>query len=278
MKSSEIIIFFPSIEKGGADKNLFMVSNFLAKKLDKVSIITCSNTYKTKFKNINYIGPNSNMFDNLGRGLKTLIAIYYLIKVILIKKKLLVLSFQSNILSILVCKIFSVKIITRSNSFPNDWTNSFLKKTIFKVFYNFADKIIVNSLQVKKKFKKIYNLNSVHIYNPIDKLKILSLSKYKIGKIYKLKDSLKIIMVGRLSKEKDHITFLRSLKILSEKVKLESVILGSGNQKNIINNTIYRFKLEKKVKMVSYKNNPYPYIKKSNILVLSSLHEGLPMF
>ena len=32
----------------------------------------------------------------------------------------------------------------------------------------------------------------------------------------------------------------------------------------------------KKVKMVSYKNNPYPYIKQSNILVLSSLHEGLP--
>ena len=95
MKSSEIIIFSFD-EKGGADKNLFMVSNFF-KKLDKVNIITCSNTYKTKFKNINYIGPNSNMFDNLGRGLKTLIAIYYLIKVILIKKKLLVLSFQSNI-------------------------------------------------------------------------------------------------------------------------------------------------------------------------------------
>ena len=50
MKSSEIIIFFPSIEKGGADKNLFMISNFLAKKLDKVSILTCSNKHKIKFK------------------------------------------------------------------------------------------------------------------------------------------------------------------------------------------------------------------------------------
>ena len=276
MKSSEIIIFFPSIEKGGADNNLFTVSNFLAKKLDKVSILTCSRKYKARFKNIKYVGPNSNFFDNLGRGLKTLITLYYLIKVILIKKRLLVLSFQSNILSILVCKIFSVKIITRSNSFPNDWTNSFIKKSIFKIFYNFADKIIVNSLQVKKKFKKFYNLNSIHIYNPIDRLKILSLSKNKIRKIYKFKDSLKIIMVGRLSKEKDHITFLKSLKILSEKVKLESVILGSGNQKNVIKNTIYKYKLDKKIKMVSYKNNPYPYIKQSDILVLCSLHEGLP--
>ena len=276
MKSSEIIIFFPSIEKGGADNNLFMISNFLAKKLDNVSILTCSIKHKTKFKNIKYIGPNSNIFDNLGRGLKTIIALYYLIKVIIIKKKILVLSFQSNILSILICKIFSIKIITRSNSFPNDWTNSFLKKWIFKVFYNLADKIIVNSLQVKKKFKKIYNLNSIHIYNPIDKSKILSLSKKKIGKIYKLKNSLKIIMVGRLSKEKDHVTFLKCLKILSNKINLESIILGSGNQKDKIKKTIYKYKLEKKVKMVSYKNNPYPYIKKSNILVLCSLHEGLP--
>ena len=87
MKSSEIIIFFPSIEKGGADNNLFMISNFLAEKLDKVSILTCSSKHKAKFKNIKYIGPNSNIFDNLGRGLKTIIALYYLIKVIIIKKK-----------------------------------------------------------------------------------------------------------------------------------------------------------------------------------------------
>ncbi len=276
MKSSEIIIFFPSIEKGGADKNLFMISNFLAQKLDKVSILTCSNKHKAKFKNLDYIGPNSNIFNNFGRGLKTLISLYYLIKVILIKKKILVLSFQSNILSIIICKIFLVKIITRSNSFPNDWTNSILKKWLFKIFYNFADKIIVNSLEVKKKFKKIYNLNSIHIYNPIDKSKILSLSKNKIGKLYKSKNSLKIIMVGRLSKEKDHITFLKCLKILTEKIKLESVILGSGNQKDLIKKTIYEYKLDKKVKMISHKNNPYPYIKQSNILVLCSLHEGLP--
>ena len=276
MKSSEIIIFFPSIEKGGADKNLFMISNFLAKKLDKVSILTCSKKHKAKFKNLKYIGPNSNIFDNVGRGIKTLVSIFYLIKVILRKKRILVLSFQSNIFSIIICKIFSVKIITRSNSFPDDWTNSILKKWLFKIFYNFADKIIVNSLQVKNKFKKIYNLNSIHIYNPIDKSKILSLSKNKIGKLYKSKNSLKIIMVGRLSKEKDHITFLKCLKILTEKIKLESVILGSGNQKDLIKNTIYEYKLNKKVKMISHKNNPYPYIKQSNILVLCSLHEGLP--
>ena len=276
MKLSEIIIFFPSIEKGGADKNLFMISNFLAKKLDNVSILTCSKKYKSKFKNIKYIGPTSNFCENFGRSLKTLFCIYYLIKTILLKKNILVLSFQSNIFSIIICKIFSIKIITRSNSFPNDWTKSFLKKWIFKVVYNLADLTIVNSIAVKRKFKKFYNVKSAHIYNPVNKLEILSLSKNKTKNLFSRRTSLKIIIVGRLSKEKDHMTFLDSLKILSKKIEIESIIMGSGDQKRKIENTIEKYNLQNRVKIISFNNNPYPYIKNSDILVLSSIHEGLP--
>ncbi len=276
MKSSEIIIFFPSIEKGGADKNLFTISNYLATKLPNVNILTSSNKYKSKFKKVKYIGPNSDIFENLGRGIKTIIAIYYLIKFAFTQKKFLVISFQSNIFSILICKLFSIKIITRSNSFPNDWTSNFLKKFIFKIIYNLADKTIVNSASVKRKFLKFYGINPVHIYNPIDKLRIISLSKNKIKKIYKYKNSLKLIMVGRLSKEKDHKTFLKSLKILSKKLFFEAIILGSGDQERKINNIILNYDLQNKVKILSFRNNPYPYIKQSDILILSSLHEGLP--
>ena len=276
MKSPEIIIFFPSIEKGGADKNLFMLSNFLASKLDKVSILTCSSKYKYKFQNLNFIGPNYKFFDNFGRNIKTLVAIFYLIKILFEKKNLLILSFQSNIFSIFICKLFSTKIITRSNSFPDDWTNNFFKKKIFKIMYKLTDKSIVNSVEVKKKFSRLYNINCTHIYNPINKSKIFKLSKKNVGKFYKNMNKLKIIIVGRLSKEKDHITFLKSLKILSKKTDFESIILGSGNQKKIIQKTILEFNLQKKIRMINFKKNPYPYIKQSDILVLSSIHEGLP--
>ena len=276
MKNKEIIIFFPSIEKGGADKNLYMISGFLARKFENVSILTCSFKHRSKFKNLKYIGPKTKFFENLGRGIKNLIAIYYLIKTILYKKEILVLSFQSNIFSVIICKIFSIKIITRSNSFPNDWTNNFIKKWIFKQIYKFADQTIVNSLEVKRKFKKFYNVNSTHIYNPVDKSKIIYLSKVKIKKLYKYKNSIKIIIVGRLSKEKDHHTFLKSLKTLSKKINFESIILGSGDQRINIENTIHKYDLKKNVRIISFKNNPYPYIKESDILILSSLHEGLP--
>ena len=277
MKTTKIIIFFPSIEKGGADKNLFMISNFLSNKFKDISIITSSkNCLNNLNKKIQYIGPKASLNENFGRNLKTLICIFYLLKMIIFNKNSIVLSFQSNLFSILVCKIFFIKIITRSNSFPNDWTKNVIKKMIFKKIYQLANLTIVNSIAVKKKFKKLYNINSTHIYNPINKLKIIKLSKKNNLCVTKKKKLLKLIMVSRLSREKDHITFLKSLRLIKDKVNFHATILGSGELYNEIRNTILNFKLKKKIKIIDYKKNPYPLIRNSDILILSSLHEGLP--
>ena len=82
--------------------------------------------------------------------------------------------------AIVICKIFFVKIITRSNSFPDDWSNNFFKKFIFKNILSLADKNIVNSIEVKNKFKSKYKINPVCIYNPLNKKQIIKLSKHKI--------------------------------------------------------------------------------------------------
>ena len=62
-------------------------------------------------------------------------------------------------------------------------------------------------------------------------------------------------MVGRLSKEKDHKTFLKSLKILSKKLFFEAIILGSGHQEKKIKNVILDYDLQNKVKILSFKDN-----------------------
>ena len=42
----KIVIFMPSIEGGGVEKNLFLISNYLSGKLDNIHIITASKNYK----------------------------------------------------------------------------------------------------------------------------------------------------------------------------------------------------------------------------------------
>ena len=56
------------------------------------------------------------------------------------KKNFLVISFQSNILAILMSKILGFKVIIRSNTAPEKYLNSNLKKYIFKFFSDFLMK------------------------------------------------------------------------------------------------------------------------------------------
>ena len=61
----------PSIEDGGVEKNLFLISNFLIKKFNKISVITLSNRFKKRFdKNIKLIFFKNNYFVNFGRRKK----------------------------------------------------------------------------------------------------------------------------------------------------------------------------------------------------------------
>lgn len=54
----KIIIFIPSIEDGGVEKNLYIITNYLSKKIKNINLLTYDDKYKNKFKkNIKIINP-----------------------------------------------------------------------------------------------------------------------------------------------------------------------------------------------------------------------------
>ena len=55
----------------------------------------------------------------------------------------------------MICKIFGVKIITRSNTSPEGWSNNEFKKFLYKKIIKKADKVMVNSRDFQKEFKKV---------------------------------------------------------------------------------------------------------------------------
>ena len=67
----------PSIEGGGVEKNLFIVSNYLTKQISDVSLITASKKFKKKFfKSLNFISPKSNYWDQKSRRIKYIVCVY----------------------------------------------------------------------------------------------------------------------------------------------------------------------------------------------------------
>ena len=277
MQQRELIIFMPSIEGGGVDKNFFIISNFLSKKIDDISVITSSKKYKNSFdKKIEVISPFYNFWDNCGRKTKYFVCLLILFKKILFKKDVLILCFQANIYCTILCKLLNIKIIVRSNSSPSGWSKNFFKNFIFRRVLNKADKVLVNSLQFKNQLKKKFNVDAQCIYNPLNTKEIKKKSKKRTKKYFKKKNTLKIINIGRFTDQKDQITFLKALNLIKSKIKIEAIILGRGILQESLKKYIKDNNLNHSVKLLTFTKNPYPILNQADLSVLTSKFEGLP--
>ena len=271
-----LIIFIPSIEGGGVEKNLFIISNFLKDKIKNLSVITISNKFKNRFNSkIKFISFKSDFWNSIGRRKKFLVGLFLLFLEILKDRNVLVFSFQGNVYCTLLCKLLGIKIIVRSNSAPDGWSQNKLKNLIFKYVLRNADKVIVNSLDFKKRFKTKFQIHTECIYNPLNKNEIIKKSKLK-NKIKFDKKKLKLINVGRYSDQKDQLTLLKAVNRIKDKVKFNLLLVGRGAEKEKLIKYIRNNDLSRHVRLIDFQNNPYNLIKSSDIFILSSLYEGLP--
>lgn len=273
----KLLIFCPSIEEGGVEKNLINITNSLSNFYD-ISLIT-ANFNKRKFfsKKVKFISPKSNLFNDKNRFLKSLISSFLYIKNY--SSRNIVLSFQANILAIVLSKVFLNKIIIRSNTAPSRYITNIFKKIIFSLFFKLADRIIVNSNEFNKEFNKFFNIKPTTIYNPIENVSFLKKKaneKISFKFFEKSKDILKIVSVGRLVDQKDHMTILRAINEIKKKRKMKLCLIGKGVMKKKLEKFIKSNQLSKIVKLVGYKKNIYPFLKKSDLFILSSIYEGLP--
>ena len=278
-KKKELIIFMPSIEGGGVEKNLFIISDFLSKKINNIKIITADKKFKKNFNsNLKIICPKSLNLSNSGRRKKYVICLYILFQIFLKNKNYVVFAFQANLYCTILCKLFGIKVIIRSNSSPSGWSKNILKKYLYNKILNLADKVVVNSYDFKRQFKKIFSIDAYCIYNPLNKSEIINKSKVKIQFPYftKKRNILKIINIGRFTDQKDHITLLKSVNLIKDKIDFRLLVIGRGINKNKMINYVKNNNLKNRVKFINFQSNPFKYIKHADLFILSSTYEGLP--
>lgn len=144
--------------------------------------------------------------------------------------------------------------------------------------YSKFHEVLCVSKTVKDGIEKKYGVkNAKVIYNPINREKILNLSNEKIEDI-KFTSKFKLISVGRLAEEKGYDRLLRVFKQLDDEgFDLELTIIGSGEKYNELNDYIEKNNLSDKVFLLGYRENPYKYVKNSDLFVCSSISEGFSL-
>ncbi len=276
-KSKKLILFMPSIEGGGVEKNLIILANYFAKRMRHIYLITFDNAFSSNFNKKIKIISFKKKSKKESKYFKYFACLYLLVKEYFINKNILVFAFQANIYCLILSKILCFDVVVRSNSAPTGWSNDFFKNLIFKFFFRFAKTIIVNSFEFKKQLDKKFGTKSKVIYNPLNLEEIKRKSKEKIKfKIFNRKSSIKFINIARFTDQKDHLTLLEAFKRLEKKINYELLIMGYGVNYHKIKNFININNLSKNIKIIKFQKNPYKFLKKSNVLVLSSIFEGLP--
>jgi glycosyltransferase involved in cell wall biosynthesis len=134
----------------------------------------------------------------------------------------------------------------------------------------------VNSLEFKNEMKKKFFIDAKCIYNPLNAKEIKLLAQKKVKFNFFKKNCINILNIGRFVDQKDHFTLLKALKVINHKINFRTLIIGKGINKNRMTEYIKSNQLNKKVKIINFKKNPYKYMRLCDVFILSSIYEGLP--
>ena len=75
----KLIVFIPSIEDGGVEKNLYLIINYISKKIGLIDLITFDNKITINLIKINIINPLLNFSFFSGRKPKYILCLITLI-------------------------------------------------------------------------------------------------------------------------------------------------------------------------------------------------------
>lgn len=140
--------------------------------------------------------------------------------------------------------------------------------------------IIFVSEQGKHTFKEVfpeaqnvYAINNIIDYKRI-KEKSNELLEEKIDK-----DTIIFLNVGRQEEEQKKLSRIieASNKLRDEKLKFKVLLVGDGRDSETYKMLVKKYKLEDNIIFLGRKENPYPYFKIADCVLLSSEYEGSPV-
>lgn len=269
-----ILYFTRTMGLGGTEKVILQLCKSLDKKVDKIVVCSCG-------------GCNVKLLDNLGikhyeikdienknpiRIIETFIKVAKLIK----NENINVVHTHHRMAALytkLLSYFYKFKFIHTAHNTFND------KKKLTNYALNKSEIIAVGE-NVKKNLTDVYSLNEQNIkviYNSIEEESI----EYKLVKeISECKKNGNFIVgnIGRLSEQKGMLYFVKAAKEVIKKYdKVKFFIVGDGEEKLKIKKMIDEYDLDNYVMLLGYRPDIINIMKQLDIIVLSSLWEGLPL-
>ena len=168
--------------------------------------------------------------------------------------------------------IFSIQGLPRSKIIFN--INLFFLKFLSDVKYVIPTKSMKEYLDVK--YKRSESIEYQVVPNAVLDSHLISKSKESVDhKWYNNDEIFVITAVGRLTNQKDFINLINAFALTANSLDfIRLVIIGSGEQRELLQSLVEDLSLESKVEFLGFQSNPYKFMNASDLFVMSSKWEG----
>lgn len=154
------------------------------------------------------------------------------------------------------------------------FTNSIEKS---KKYYAKYDKIVCVSKEVQLGFQKLFGTKFKTIVenNVIDEEEVLNGAAKQIEWDFK-NGQKRLLAVGRLVKQKNFTYLIDTCaKLKDADFSFQLIILGEGPERHKLEKQINELNIWDCIKLQGFCANPYPYMREADIIICSSLYEGI---
>lgn len=279
----KILIFHPYFRYGGVERTNIRLAKEFIKDGYIVEIVTFNFTEELK-KELDEL--NIKIIDlNVSRAISSILPFTKYIKTQINTYNIVVLSNQNyvNIMAIFIKLYFKSKInliiVERNHPIELSLKDKKIKNKFILLFmkylYKYADSIVAISSNMQKDIEKITNTKVNLVFNPSYDETIVPLAKEEIFHPFFNTTNKVIVSVGRLEKQKNYMMLLKAFnEVIKEVNNFKLIIVGEGSQRSILEEYIDHNNLNGLVDLIGFQSNPFPYIKKADLFVLTSLWEG----
>jgi len=278
----KVAFFLPSLEGGGAERVVVNLIKEFIKREIKVELVLAS----AKGPYLSELPKEVRIIDL--KSSRVIFSIPKLISYLREEKPDIFISSLShaNLVSIISKKIAKSKtklFLREDNTLSLVFYNSKSFKTkvipfLVKLLYSYADLVIAVSDGVKDDligFAKLSPDKIKVIYNPVITPELFQKAREPVSHTWFAPNSPPVILgVGRLTKQKDFPTLLKAFALVRKEIDSRLVILGEGEERKNLEKLAKELGIEEFLWMPGFVDNPYKYMSKASVFVLSSIYEG----
>ena len=271
-----VAFIIPGMAMGGAERVVSVIANSFMERDIKCTIYVYNDIQETHLINPNVTIININWEKmSIQKGIvnkvkTTLLNFRRITDAVRKNRPDVIIAFLGSALlpAALTGKVLKIPVVLSERNNPFVEKSRIYQKLSMLIAYSLSQIVVFQTERIRSKFPLYIRKKSKIINNPL-------LIECPVD--FKRTPTKIILNTGRLDKQKDQITLIKAFALIAHEFpEYKLIICGEGPERDNLERSIDELNLNNRVVLVGAVNNVEEYLKKAEIFVFTSIHEGYP--